>query len=830
MLTPYSQGYYSWRTSMRDLPRGVVTFLFTDVEGSTRLLDELGADRYARALAEHRRRLRETFARHSGVEVDTQGDAFFIAFREAGDALAAAADAQQALDQGSIKVRMALHSGEPVVTDEGYVGMDVHRAARICATAHGGQVVVSGQTRALVDSDAELVDLGLHRLKDLGEPEKLFQLGTDDFPPLRSLNATNLPAQPSRLIGRERELEELVPLVEDERLVTLTGAGGSGKTRLALQVAAELVEGFPDGVFWAPLAPVTDPDLVLLTIASNIGARGDLAGHIDERRMLLLLDNLEQVLDAAVHVSELLHLCPNLHLLVTSRALLRIDGEREYVVEPLPTDDAVALFRARAAVAEPEAAVAEICRRVDCLPLAVELAAARTNVLPPAALLARLARRLPVLTAGRRDAPDRQRTLRATIAWSHDLLAPDEQQLFRRLAVFAGSFDAAQAEDVAGGGLDTLQSLVEKSLVRRWASGRLGMLETIHEFAHERLEAAGETYELRRRHAEFMLALAEAANLFQEAEGPERFELFEHEGENVRAALAFALEHDRELGIKLAIRLEHFWMARYPFEGERWTRLLLEHDGDLPDALRAPALRVRHGATFLSGRFEEAARLAEESLAEYRRLGDERGVGLLLERLMRAEFVRGDMVRARALAEESREILRRVGYPKGEALAVEALGEIEFEEGNHDRALELLEKSVGLSLEVGWDWFATRALGSLAERAVLLARWDDAERWGREALAKAHAIGERQSLVFGLAALARAAAETGRPERAGTLWGAVETEEARGPVGQWEGEEGERQDYAGPVLAAAGPDFERGRAIGRRFTPADAIEYALTGA
>jgi predicted ATPase/class 3 adenylate cyclase len=809
---------------MRELPTGTVTFLFTDVEGSTRLLHELGPERFANALAEHRRRLREAFARRGGVEVDTQGDAFFVAFPDAGDALAAAADGQRALRDGSIKVRMALHSGEPIVTEEGYVGMDVHRAARICSTAHGGQVVVSGRTRALVDD--ELVDLGLHRLKDLGEPERLFQMGTGAFPPLRSLNATNLPAQPSRLIGRERELEELAALVVDERLVTLTGAGGSGKTRLGLHVAAELVEEFPDGVFWAPLAAVTDPELVLPTIASNIGARGELADHIDERRTLLLLDNLEQVLGAAPYVSKLLGRCPHLHLIVTSRALLRIEGEREYVVEPLPAEDAVALFRARAPTAEPEEVVAEICRRVDCLPLAVELAAARTAILSPEALLARLKQRLPILTGGRRDAPARHRTLRATIEWSYELLDADEKELFARLAVFAGSFDAATAEDVAGAELDALQSLVDKSLVRRWASGRLGMLETIHELALERLEGSGEVDAIRRRHAEFLLALAESCNLAVDDEGPQRFGVLEHEGGNVRAALKWALAAGEvELGVRLAVALEGHWVASNPFEGMRWFPLLLESEDELGLELRARAYRAWGGATFIAGRFEEGAGEYKKSLELYRRLGDERGVGIMLHRLAIHELGR-DNARSRALCEEAGELLRRTGFRKGELETISTLGEIEFAEGNHDRGIELLQEGMAIADEVGFLWWKVASSMILADYHIKLGRLDEAERCVREGLPDTLAIGERQFLLYGLAELARVAAETGRPELAGTLWGAVETEEARGPVGQWEAE---REEFATAVLAAAGPDFERGRGVGRSLTLAEVVDYALGG-
>jgi predicted ATPase len=683
--------------------------------------------------------------------------------------------------------------------------------------------VVSARTRALVDD--ELVDLGLHRLKDLGEPERLFQMGTGDFPPLRSLNATNLPAQPIRLIGRERELEELVALVVDERLVTLTGAGGSGKTRLGLHVAAELVEDFPDGVFWAPLAAVTSPELVLPTIASNIGARGELADHVDERRMLLLLDNLEQVLGAAPYLSKLLGRCPNLHLIVTSRALLRVEGEREYVVEPLPTDDAVALFEARAAVAEPEEVITEICRRVDCLPLAVELAAARTKIFPPDDLLARLEQRLPLLTGGRRDAPQRQRTLRATIEWSYELLDADEKELFARLAVFAGSFDVAAAEEVAGAELDALQMLVDNSLVRRWASGRLGMLETIHEFALERLEDSGEAEDLRRRHFDYLLALARSANLSDEAEGPERIDLVRPEASNVRAALKWTLAADEiERGLRLAVALGNFWLATAPFEGMRWFDLLLGRAEELPADLRAAALGGWGAVTFIVGRFDEGARLWEESLSIYRELGDERGVGSLLASLAHAALSEGDTARARSLAEESRELSRRTAYHDIEPVALRALGEAEFAEGNHELGLQLIDEGIAVAREMGGTWWKVFSSMNLAGYLMQLGRLDEAEECIREALPDTLAIGERQSLLTGLAKLARIAAKTGRPDLAGTLWGAVETEEARGPIGQWESE---RPEYEAAVLAAAGPDFDRGRAAGRALTLDEAVEYAL---
>ena len=543
---------------MRELPTGTVTFLFTDIEGSTRLLEEHG-ERYAELLAEHRRVVREACERHGGVEVDTQGDAFFFAFPTAPGGLEAAREAQAAL---SIPVRMGIHTGTPLVTAEGYIGSDVHKAARIAATGHGGQVLVSEATCELVGG-AQLRDLGEHRLKDLAQPVRLYQVGEREFPPPRSLNQTNLPAQPSPLIGRKRELQDLVPLVADERLVTLIGPGGSGKTRLALQTAAELVERFSGGVFFVSLATVSDPELVLPTVAQTIGARNGLAEHVSDRELLLLLDNLEQVVHAAPRLSRLLERCSKLHLLCTSRIRLRIAGERDYSVEPLPEADAVTLFRERAAISEPAAAVYEICRRLEGLPLAVELAAARTRLLPPEKLLERLDKALPVLTGGRRDAPERQRTLRATIEWSYDLLEREEQELFRRLAVFAGGFTVEAAEHVAGAELDTLESLLDKSLVRRWESTRLGMLDTVGEFATERLEDPGEEDEFRRRHANYYAVVAEqAAPRLVEAGAAECLEMLYADHANFRAALGWSATHAEPLQVRLSAALWRYWLVR----------------------------------------------------------------------------------------------------------------------------------------------------------------------------------------------------------------------------------------------------------------------------
>jgi Adenylate and Guanylate cyclase catalytic domain/NB-ARC domain len=374
---------------MRDLPSGTVSFLFTDVEGFTKLLHDLGrAEQYSRVLATHRRVLREAFAANQGVEVDTQGDAFFVAFPTAPGALEAAAKALEGLGQGPIRVRMGIHTGTTHLGDEGYVGVDVHRAARIAAAGHGGQVLVSASTAALVGTDG-LRDLGEHRLKDFEQPVRLFQLGEGDFPTLKSLNQSNLPIPQTPFVGREQELAELSELLsrEDLRLLTLTGPGGTGKTRLAAEAASEAMERFPDGVWWVSLAALRESELVRETIAHELGAGDDLAEHVGGKRMLLLLDNFEQVLAAASLVAELAGSCPNLRLLVTSRETLRLAGEREYPVPPLAEAEAVALFRERALALRPDLShngeIAAICRRLDCLPLAVELAAGRVQVVSP---------------------------------------------------------------------------------------------------------------------------------------------------------------------------------------------------------------------------------------------------------------------------------------------------------------------------------------------------------------------------------------------------------------------------------------------------------------
>ena len=814
---------------MREIPSGTVTFLFTDIEGSTRLLHELG-DAYADALAEHRRVLRDAFERHDGVEVDTQGDAFFVAYARAGGALEAAREAQAGLEEGPIRVRIGVHTGEPLVTDEGYVGIDVHRAARIAAVGHGGQVLVSAATTALVDpSNTVLLDLGEHRLKDLTAPERLYQLGDGEFPPLKSLNQSNLPEQPTPFVGRENELAEVLRLVGDPdvRLLTLTGPGGSGKTRLAVQAAAEVVDEHEHGVWWVGLQAVREPELVLPTIAATLGALGEPAEHIGERRMLLLLDNLEQVVEAAPSLGELLAACPNLRLLSTSREPLRLAAEREYAVPPFVEQEGVGFFvgRARAARADfqPDDDVREICSRLDHLPLALELAAARVRALSSAQILERLEQGLPLLTRGSRDVPERQRTLRATIAWSHDLLSLEEQELFRRLAVFAGRSTLEAADQVADGDLDTLQSLVEKSLLR-FDGERYSMLETIREYAVEQLEESGEAAEVRGRHVQFFLALAEATSSAAEAGYGGRYRL-PPDQDNFRAAIDWSLATaEIELGLRVAVALEQFWVISDPWEGMRRFEALLAGAGEVDPLLRARALRCYSGSLHVAGNYEQAREVLEESLSLFRAAGDDEGVAVILHRLAVADLAMGKTAGVRELLEESVDLFREVGTGRGEAEAFGAFGYLAQAEGNLERAVELYTESGQWAAEIGFEWWHRDMLIAVADAKLELGRFDEAEPDAREALSLAHRMNDRRGMIWGLVLLAWVASARGDARRAGGLWGAVEAEHERRPVGQWEAN---REVYAERVRAGGGREFTRAREEGRRLSLERAVEEAL---
>jgi predicted ATPase/class 3 adenylate cyclase len=708
------------------LPSGTVTLLFTDIEGSTKLLQEMGPDGYAQALAEHRRVLREAFARHGGVEVDTQGDAFFVAFAEAGEAVAAAAWAQEALASGAIRVRMGLHTGNPHLTGEGYVGEVVHKGARIAASSHGGQVLLSRETRELVGETLSLTDLGEHRVKDFAQPVWIFQLGDERFPPLKTISNTNLPRPASSFVGREREVSEVAALLrEGARLLTLTGPGGTGKTRLAIEAAAELVPEHRNGVFWVPLATIRDPALVPETIGQTLGAKDGLAEHIGERDMLLVLDNLEQVIEAAPDLSSLLEACPNVKLLVTSRELLRVRGEVEYAVPPLADHEAVELFIARSRL-QADPTIAEVCRRLDNLPLAIELAAARTSVLSPTQILDRLSKRLDLLKGGR-DAEARQATLRAAIEWSHDLLDEDEKRLFARLAVFRGGCTLQAAEEVAGADLDVLQSLADKSLLRHTGE-RFWMLETIREFAAERMEGSGEGDELRRRHADLFLALAEEAEPELKRGSPRRWlDRLEAEHENLRAALdRLELWGETQGALQLAGAMWPFWQIRGHFkEARRRLERVLASD-DRPTTTRARALAGMAMLTDDAGDLAAARLRADEAFRIYDELGDRWGAAHSRQVLGALAATERDWARARDMWEESRQGFRELGDDHYVLTLTRSVAWAHEELGDAERYRALTEENLRQARELGNERVQARALGALAMVAVDEGRLDDA--------------------------------------------------------------------------------------------------------
>jgi predicted ATPase/class 3 adenylate cyclase len=702
------------------LPSGTVTFLFTDVEGSTRLLNELGAADYAQALAEHRSALRSAFGAHGGVEVDTQGDAFFVAFPTAPGALAAARDATAALAGGSIQVRVGIHTGTPLVAEEGYVGVDVHRAARIAAAGHGGQILVSASTAALVSSD-ELHDLGEHRLKDLSAPERIYQLGEREFPPLKSLYRTNLPVPATPFLGRERELAEALGLLEGARLLTLTGPGGTGKTRLGLQVAAEASEQYPDGVFWVPLAPLRDPDLVLESAGQALGATDGLAEHVSDKSLLLLLDNFEHVVDAADGLSGLLAACPNLQLLVTSRELLRLPAEQAYPVPPLEPEEGAELFLARAHALDPafapSPAVPELCARLEQLPLALELAAARVRVLSPEQLLDRLSGRLDLLKAGRGVDP-RQQTLRATIEWSHDLLDQDEQRLFARLAVFRGGCTLESAEQVCDGDVDAVESLVDKSLVRVREGDRFWMLETIREYAAEQLEASGESDGRRHRHAEHFLALAEETEPLAREVDAATLDRLEREADNLRAALDWLrTAGETQLVLRLAAALDDFWAIKgHMAEGRRRLEEALAAD-ESPTAARAKALNAAADMAIGHGDSSAARLRAEEALAFHRQVGNTWGIAGSLHILGHAAADDQDYETARQDWEESERLFRAAGDSYDALLTTRLLAWAYDELGESERARRLKQDVLEQSRAAGYKHLEVHALEALAHAA-----------------------------------------------------------------------------------------------------------------
>jgi predicted ATPase/class 3 adenylate cyclase len=719
---------------MASLPTGTVTFLFTDIEGSTRLLRELGAD-YPQLLARHRALIRAAVARHGGVEVKTEGDSFFVVFERAADGVAAAADAQRALAEeawpidAAVRVRMGLHSGSGELSEGDYVGIDVHRAARVSAAAHGGQVVITEPVRALIAADlpghVNLRDLGEHELKDFPAPERLFQLDIDglqtEFPQLRTLASRrgNLPEPPTSFVGREHELDDLTTLAGRSRLVTLTGPGGTGKTRLSIEAARRMSGGFPDGAWFVPLEQVRDPRMVLPEVASALGVPeqpgrsrdDDLRDHLSGRTTLVVLDNLEQVVSAAGQISGLVTAAPQLRLLASSREPLRISGEQEFPVPPLPTEPAVELFLQRALQVRPDfvpdadglAAIRRICAALDGLPLAIELAAARIRVLTPAQIEERLGDRLRLLASSQRDLPDRQRTLRGAIEWSYELLGQDERTFFARLGVFAGAPDLAAIEtivDPAGKldafALDTVESLVEKNLVRRLdiaGTARFGMLETIRAFAREQLDSSSEREELEERHARHYLATAEGiSKKLLDRENRSLFDVLEADHEEYRAVIAWAIRMDRPaIGMQLGYALWRFWQQQgHLAEGRsQLERLLALPSAQQRSADRVHGLAALGGVAYWQGDVAATRPVYEEALATARALDDTRLIAESLYDLSFPVAIGGEPESARPMQEEALDRFLALGDEPMADTVREGQAVLEVMAGNLERAREI---------------------------------------------------------------------------------------------------------------------------------------------
>jgi predicted ATPase/class 3 adenylate cyclase len=805
------------------LPRGTVTLLFTDIEGSTRLLHELGPARYADALAEHRQIVREAARAHDGVEVDTQGDAFFIAFSTPGGAAAAAVAAREGLAAGALRVRMGLHTGTPTATEEGYVGEDVHRGARIAALAHGDQILVSPTTAALIGSEP-LRDLGPHRLKDFEGSVRIYQLGDREFPPLRTPGSVELPVPATPFLGREQELFDAVSVVyeRDPRVLTVVGPGGTGKTRFSIELARLLGDDADGGTVFVPLAPLRDAEFVVPAVADRLGAASPepaaIAAHVGERRTHVVCDNLEHLLPGVARpLAELVAAVPALRLLATSREALRIQGEAELDLPPLVRDEAVTLFCERARAVRPDVtatdAVVQLCDRLDGLPLALELAAARTKLLAPEALLDRLADRLDALK-GTRDAEERHVTLRATIAWSYDLLDEDEQELFASLGVFRGGCTLETAEAVCHAELDTLASLLDKSLVRR-RTGRLGeerywLLETIREFALERLRESGREDDLRRRHAERMLRIALDAHLGAgSAEGNIGLALAERD--DLRAALDWAETNDAAFGLELTVELMNFWSASSPTEGLERIQRLLASAGAIPPELRAGALRACAAAADLAGEDELAERASRESLELFEQLGDDEAVAMLEHMLAVGAWRRQDWDRMRELTEHSL-ALARGRFTFIETTGYWLLGQLALNDGEVDRAVELTERSAEMARGAGWAWWESGQRHELLMLALRRGELDHAEREGLSALEIERTQENRLWTLYTLAGLAQVALARDDLERAGLLWGAAEKEGESLP--RWPDERARRigallDEEREPVCTAR----ERGRAL-----------------
>ncbi len=798
------------------LPTGTVTLLFSDIEGSTRLLRAIGVERYERALEQHRGLLREAFARHAGHVVGIEGDSFFVAFSRAANAVQAAQDAQCALaahawgDGERIRVRIGIHTCEATATGADYLGVGVHRAARIAAAAHGDQIVLSQTTRDLLQDDSGFacLDLGMHPLKDFAQPQRLHQLADprlpQAFPPLRTSQhrPTNLTSPPTPLLGREHELAALCALARrpDVRLITLTGPGGTGKTRLALALAAELTGDFEGGAFLVALQAIREPALLLPAIAQTLGVREaagqSLSAYLAPKALLLLLDNFEQVIAGAGTLAELLAQSPQVKLLVTSREPLRIAGEQVFPVPPLALPDprrvagsadlaenaSVRLFVARAQSVQPSFSItaqntlqiAELCVRLDGLPLAIELAAARVPLLSPEAMLKRLGNRLKLLTGGAREAPQRHQTLRNTLVWGHELLTVAECTLFARLAVFAGGFTLEAAEAVCDADLDTLAALVDRSMIRR-AGERFDMLETIREFALEQLAASDEREAFLDRHAAHFEALAERAYTRRWHHDKEGLDELEREHDNLRAALDRLHARNPQRALALAGALGWFWhLHSHLSEGRvRLARALAS--APEPHEARARALAAAGELAAWSGDLQAARPLIEEAVALWRAQGSTQEIAGALIELGWGCFYTSD-ADARRLMEEGHRLQQAGGDPLlvgrarvGLMQVLVGLGELDLVEPMAREALSEARQIHDLRSEHFAHHF-------LADCALIRGDCASALPQYRRALALAVELGDRAETSSEIQGVAMTLAGCGHPARALRLAGAAVAE------------------------------------------------------
>jgi predicted ATPase/class 3 adenylate cyclase len=788
--------------ALASLPSGTVTLFFTDIEGSTRLVREHGPA-YDELLAEHRRALRAAIVAHDGVEVDNQGDAFFVAFARAHNAVAAAIEAQRALAAGAVHVRMGIHTGEPSLTEGGYyVGVDISRAARICAAAHGGQVLLSATTRDLVAGEIEMRDLGEHLLKDIDLPERLFQLvapglGTR-FPPPRAPSPGNLPRPRTGFVGRRRELHEIADLLAIAAVVTVTGSGGVGKTRLAVQAAQRLREHFRDGTFFVSLASVGSAAEFPSALAEALGVeeRADepLARSVEQRllgrEILLVLDNFESVPDAAPLVAELIDKSARLKVLATSRDLLHVRAEYEYRLAPLDQDDATMLFTTRAVAAQPGLqlrpedleVVEAICRRLDGLPLALELAAARARVLPLATILDRLEERLSFLTGGARDLPERQRTLAATIEWSYASLDPDEQELLLALSVFTGGapLEAAERRSADGAGLELLTSLRDKSLlvsqVADDGTPRFTMLETIREYALRRLRETGSEQQERAFHASYLVELAErAAPELQGSRQVYWLRRLESEHENLRAAFAWAEETGEDGSLlRLAAALWRFWFVRgHLTEGRRWLARAVLHGEGLDQATLARAFFGASTLAAAAGDLEQARFFAASRLEVCAALSDDPELASALSALANIAAARGDGDEAAELYERAATVARRAGARPALASIMSNLGYLSLLRDDQENALETCREAAALFEELEMHNDAAGAWLNVAAAFILRGQLGEAGQALARSLDRYVDLQHLDGVSYCLDAAAMIALQGDDPRRSALLAGAA---------------------------------------------------------